>query len=292
MSLLGSQVFANPTTPLWGGGGGGGGSNFQTLNITQTGGNAGDLNFYKDASGSAVTTFQMYPNPASVVGSQVLSVYDASGLADTVQVGDLQAAGTGTLPGSEPPALSLGMAGTGTLGLRLVNTDVGGVTATYATFASNAFDLSNVRNLIGTTPGGMGLYNMKEIGSYQLLINDTSGIRMNPDVGINKYAEAGYQLDVSSVAHLPTLYSDISGTAVLQPKIQYGKATGATSGSGNVVVTLPQSYANTTYVVQVTMEDSNPAEMSANITGVNTFTIYYQSAGTAPHTLAWTTYGV
>jgi hypothetical protein len=149
MSLLGSQVYANPTTPIWGQGGGGGGSNFQTLNITQTGGNAGDLNFFKDASGSAVTTFQMYPNPASVLGSQVLSVYDASGLADTVQVGDLQAAGTGTLPGSEPPALSLGMAGTGTLGLRLVNTDVGGVVNTYATFASNAFDLSNVTSING-----------------------------------------------------------------------------------------------------------------------------------------------
>jgi hypothetical protein len=174
----------------------------------------------------------------------------------------------------------------GTAGTTILN--VNSITGT----ASNTFDLSNVRNLIGTTPGGMGLYNMKEIGSYQLLINDTSGIRMNPDVGINKYAEAAYQLDVSSVAHLPTVYSDISGTPVLQPKIQYGKATGSTSGSGNVAVTLPQSYADTTYVVQVTMQDSIAAEMSANITGVNTFTIYYQSAGTAPHTLAWTTFGV
>lgn len=149
MSLLGKQVYANPTTPIWGQGGGGGGSNFQLLNITQTGGNAGELNFFKDASGSSFTTFQMYPNPASVLGSQVLLVSDASGLSDTLQVGDLQAAGTGSLPGSEPPALSLGMAGTGTLGLRLVDTDVGGVTATYATFASNAFDLSNVSSING-----------------------------------------------------------------------------------------------------------------------------------------------
>jgi hypothetical protein len=174
----------------------------------------------------------------------------------------------------------------GTAGTTILN--VNSITGT----ASNTFDLSNVRNLIGTTPGGMGLYNMKEIGSYQLLINDTSGIRMNPDVGINKYAGAGFQLDVSGNTRTTSFAQDISGTAVLQPKIQYGKVTGSTSGSGNVAVTLPQSYANTAYVVQVTMEDSNPAEMSANITGVNTFTIYYQSAGTAPHTLAWTTFGV
>jgi hypothetical protein len=173
----------------------------------------------------------------------------------------------------------------GTAGTTILN--VNSITGT----ASNTFDLSNVRNLIGTTPGGMGLYNLKEIGSYQLLINDTSGIRMNPDVGINKYAGAGFQLDVSSVAHLPTVYSDISGTAVLQPKIQYGKATGS-GNSGSVAVTLPQSYANTSYVVMVTMENSTAAQMSANITGVNTFVIYWASGGGGTHTLAWTTFGV
>jgi hypothetical protein len=158
MSLLGHQVYANPTTPIWGQGGGGGGSNFQTLNITPRGGNLnialpdtggnGGLNFYKNDSGTSFAQLQMFPNPA-VVGTEVLSVFDSSGTADTLQVGDLQAAGTGSLPGADPPALSLGMAGTGTLGLRLVDTDVGGVTATYATFASNAFDLSNVTSING-----------------------------------------------------------------------------------------------------------------------------------------------
>jgi len=174
----------------------------------------------------------------------------------------------------------------GTAGTTILN--VNSITGNATT---NTFDLSNVRNIIGTTPGGMGLYNMKEIGSYQLLINDTSGVRLNPSLGINKYPSSSYQLDVSSVAHLPTLYSDISGTAVLQPKIQYGKATGS-GGSGSVAVTLPQSYANTDYVVMVTMEDNIAAQMSANITGVNTFVIYWASGGGGTQTLAWTTYGV
>jgi hypothetical protein len=38
MSLLGSQVFANPTTPLWGGGGGGGSNpTFDSVSFTPTG---------------------------------------------------------------------------------------------------------------------------------------------------------------------------------------------------------------------------------------------------------------
>ena len=36
MSLLGSQVYANPNTPLWGSGGGGGGSNASFSNVTVT----------------------------------------------------------------------------------------------------------------------------------------------------------------------------------------------------------------------------------------------------------------
>jgi hypothetical protein len=199
MSLLGNNVYANPTKSLWAsssGGGGGGGSNFQLLNITQTGGNAGELNFYKDVSGTAFTQLQMYPNPASVLGSQVLSVYDASGLSDTLQVGDLQAAGTGTLPGSEPPALSLGMAGTGTLGLRLVDTNAGGVTATYATFASNAFDLSNVTSINGVpyfnSPGTQFDYSNYPGGSNLVEAPDwgvLNAISFTPPVNGKVYVE-------------------------------------------------------------------------------------------------------
>jgi len=47
----------------------------------------------------------------------------------------------------------------GTAGTTILN--VNSITGT----ASNTFDLSNVRNLIGTTPGGMGLYNVKELGN-------------------------------------------------------------------------------------------------------------------------------
>jgi hypothetical protein len=237
MSLLGNNVFANPTTPLWGqGGGGGGGSNFQLLNITQTGGNAGELNFFKDVSGTSFAQLQVYPNPAGV-GTQVLSVYDASGLADTLQVGDLQAAGTGSLPGSEPPALSLGMAGTGTLGLRLVDTDVGGVVNTYATFASNAFDLSNVTSINGVpyfnSPGTQFNYSNYPGGSTLVEAPDwgvLNAISFTPPVNGKVYVESlgtyvalvtgggvsmTFAVDGTNISETPTTFNAYAGNTNL-----------------------------------------------------------------------------
>ena len=72
--------------------------------------------------------------------------------------------------------------------------------------------------------------------------------------------------------------------------IQSGRATGA-GGNGNVNVTLPIAYANTNYNAFVTMEDTVPAEMAANVTASNAFTIYWQGGGGGSHTLAWLTIG-
>jgi hypothetical protein len=172
----------------------------------------------------------------------------------------------------------------GTAGTTILN--VNSITGT----ASNTFDLSNVRNIIGTTPGGMGLYNMKEIGSYQLLINDTSGIRMNPDVGINKYAGAGFQLDVSGNTRTTSLAQDISGSPVLQPKFQQGFLT--TSGaSGSIAVTLAQSYSDLSYNVFTCMRDNNPAQFGITVTAVNAFTINWNSAGSGSHSIGWLSSG-
>jgi hypothetical protein len=136
----------------------------------------------------------------------------------------------------------------------------------------------------------MGLYNMKEIGSYQLLINDTSGIRMNPDVGINKYAEAGYQLDVSGNTRTTSLAQDISGSPVLQPKFQQGFLT--TSGaSGSIAVTLAQSYSDLSYNVFTCMRDNNPAQFGITVTAVNAFTINWNSAGSGSHSIGWLSSG-
>ena len=169
----------------------------------------------------------------------------------------------------------------GTAGTTLLN-----VNSLTGTLVTNTFAISNVSNIIGTTPGGLGLYNVKEIGSYQLLINDLSGIRMNPDVGINKYAGPGVSLDVSGNTRTTSFAQDISGTPVLQPKFQQGIFT-ASGASGSQAVTLSQSYSDLSYNVFTCMRDNNPAQFGITITAVDAFTINWNSAGSGSHEIGW-----
>lgn len=82
----------------------------------------------------------------------------------------------------------------------------------------------------------------------------------------------------------------LNSTAITQPIIQYGKASG-TGANSNTTVTLPTAYSDANYIVQVSMGDTTPAEMSVNVTSSNSFTIYWANAGGGTHTLFWTTFG-
>jgi hypothetical protein len=78
---------------------------------------------------------------------------------------------------------------------------------------------------------------------------------------------------------------------VRQPFIQYGETTGS-NNTGNRQVILPVPYSSiNAYKAFVTMEDSNPAEMSAVRNSSSTFTIYWQQAANGTHTIAWNTMG-
>jgi hypothetical protein len=76
------------------------------------------------------------------------------------------------------------------------------------------------------------------------------------------------------------------------PMVQYGNVTATASGSSGIAnVTIPISYSDTSYVVQVTHQGNtaNPIS-SANITSSNTFSIYWTSS-TGSNTFFWTTFG-
>ena len=88
-----------------------------------------------------------------------------------------------------------------------------------------------------------------------------------------------------------TVTRNLGTTEVIQPVIQYGIATGS-GASGSVSVTIPTTYTSTSsYVVQVTMRDSPPAELYATPTSANTFTIGWSSAGGGTQNIMWTTFG-
>lgn len=160
MSLLGRQVYANPTTPLWGTEGPGpADETFQTLNIAQGGNlniessiNSGtNLNFYKDLSGNTSSSFSMlyYPDVGQP-SNLCLSLVTQTNGGDRLAVGDLLAAGTGTpIPGGFS-CLSIGKAGTNAFGIRQLDTG-SNVVATYLDVTPNTTDmnLSNVKTING-----------------------------------------------------------------------------------------------------------------------------------------------
>ena len=148
-------------------------------------------------------------------------------------------------------------------------------------------NLLNVNSLTGSAVGAV-LSNIKSISGFGSPLT----LPITASVGINRTPNTTYSLDVSGDVRLPkAYYADISGTSVLQPKIQYG-AFSSTGSSGNFSVILPQSYVDTSYIVHATMRDTNPAQISVDISSVNVFDVYWTNAGGGSHTIGWTTYGV
>jgi hypothetical protein len=82
----------------------------------------------------------------------------------------------------------------------------------------------------------------------------------------------------------------LQGVFIKQPIIQYGTVSTPGGSTGSVIVNLPHTY-DVSYVVQVTMQDINPAQMAATVINNESFEIYWQSGGGGPHLIGWTTFG-
>jgi hypothetical protein len=141
MSLLGSQVFANPTTPLWGGGGGSNDPNPTFDSVTAqdlTLWNPGNIYFYNDVSGTA---FSVMGIGGTNFSTSNVVIQKQNGQGATVALGAVQVCG------SSNDIASADLVVLDADGLTRQN--AAGGTTTYATFASNAFDLSNVTSING-----------------------------------------------------------------------------------------------------------------------------------------------
>lgn len=77
---------------------------------------------------------------------------------------------------------------------------------------------------------------------------------------------------------------------VRQPFIQYSTIA-TTGGSGNQQVELPVYYADSNYIVQVTMKDTSPAQLSVDVESQSSFSIYWGNAGGGAHDIGWTSFG-
>jgi len=80
-----------------------------------------------------------------------------------------------------------------------------------------------------------------------------------------------------------------SGTSVRQPLIQYG--TAAAGATSPYTVTLPQAYTNTSYVVQLTHNDTTANTIvAASVLTTTTFSIAWTGA-VGSQSVYWTTFG-
>ena len=127
------------------------------------------------------------------------------------------------------------------------------------------------------------------IGQTCNAINTYSNTFEMQGAGVN--VQTNLNMSNHSVSNVTGFTRILGSTAVAQPVIQYGTATGSGS-SGSVTVTIPTAYtSSSTYVVQVTMRDSPTAQLYATPTASNTFTIGWSSAGAGTQNIMWTTFG-
>jgi len=117
-----------------------------------------------------------------------------------------------------------------------------------------------------------------------------------PDISLqwdrsNINAQKNLIMNGHDISNVGGFTRTLSATAIAQPVIQYGTATGSGS-NGSVSVTIPTAYtSSSSYVVQVTMRDSPTAQLYATPTASNTFTIGWSSAGAGTQNIMWTTFG-
>jgi hypothetical protein len=163
----------------------------------------------------------------------------------------------------------------------------GGVVTTSLTegLVTIKIQTSSNTGLFLTAPFGDPVIGKAILDGYDCNVGSNQG-------GTNRYLNYAHLVEGSSWAFkTPTIYRVLSGSDIVQPVIQYGTATGS-GATGTVVVTIPTAYTSaTSYVVQVTMQDSPTAQLYATPTLANEFKIGWTSAGVGTQNIMWTTFG-
>ena len=150
-------------------------------------------------------------------------------------------------------------------------------------FADNDV-IVNSANVI--TIESLSTINTTSYNYYQAASNLTE---LNNEYYLNRSRESAYHETPNFV--VSTCLNSYYIKSVRQPFIQYGDVAGS-SNNGNTQVVLPVPYSSiNAYKAFVTMEDSEPAEMSAVRNSESTFTIYWAQAHSGSHTIAWNTMG-
>jgi hypothetical protein len=196
-----------------------------------------------------------------------------------------------------------------------INNGIYSATSNWANFPAvndlnlSNYDISNVQNIVASTPlsvsglgvavsssgnnnislttSGSGDINLTSgtTGDINLTANDTGIVKLTGGAGINGRVELDRTRFISSVNRL------LGGADIPQPIFQSGSFT-SSGGSGNFLISFIAYSSVGQYFIQVTMEDTLPAEMSVQKLTTSTARVYWTNAGGGTHTIAWLSYGV
>jgi hypothetical protein len=140
-------------------------------------------------------------------------------------------------------------------------------------------------NLTSGTTGDINIASGTTSGDINLTATDTGIIKLTAGTGINGRVELNRTRFTSRVDRL------LGGGDITQPIFQYGSIS-STGNSGNQLITFTAYTSTGQYFIQVSMEDTNPAQMSVNKLSTSSARIYWASAGVGSHTITWLAYGV
>jgi hypothetical protein len=150
-------------------------------------------------------------------------------------------------------------------------------------------NISNVSSIVSATP--LSITSGGQLSLVAPLNNDIVVTTAGIGRVVLATAPSG-RVEVNNMMRMNGDFQRVLDNPISQPVFQYGDIT-STGGSGNQLVTLTDTYTTTSsYSVQVTMEDTSPAQMSVNRLTTSTFRIYWANAGGGSHTISWLAYGV
>jgi hypothetical protein len=150
-------------------------------------------------------------------------------------------------------------------------------------------NISNVSNIVSSTPiivGSTGQLSLTASTNNDVVVTTAGTGRV-----VLNTSPSG-RVEVTNTMRMNADFQRVLDNPISQPVFQYGTIT-STGNSGNQLVTLTDTYTTTSsYSVQVSMEDTQPAQMSVNRLTTSTFRIYWANAGGGTHTISWLAYGV
>jgi len=132
-------------------------------------------------------------------------------------------------------------------------------------------------NLTSGATGDINIASGTTSGDINLTATDIGIIKLTAGTGINGRVELNRTRFTSRVDRL------LGGGDITQPIFQYGSIS-SSGNSGNQLVSFTAYTSTGQYFIQVSMEDTQPAQMSVNKLSSSSARIYWANAGGGTHT--------